>query len=37
MGSLLLKTALAKSLCNFFNKLLNLTTAFHGELLHTKH
>lgn len=36
MRSLLLKTALTKSLCNFFNKLLNLTTAFHGELSHTE-
>ena len=28
------KTALTKSLCISFNKLLNLATAFHGELLH---
>lgn len=36
LRSSILKTALTKSLCNSFNKLLNLTTAFHGELLHTK-
>jgi hypothetical protein len=36
MRSSLLKTALTKSLCNSFNKLLNLIIALHGELLHTE-
>lgn len=36
MRSLLLKTVLTKSLCNSFNKLLNLTAAFYSELLHTE-